>query len=109
MHDNSKCFCPAECCSLHVLEVPVEVEVHHCPSPTGGPELLAAATSLGAHHPKLASTRSMPLDLARAALIAAAGEQPQQICLTEHGQFIVRRDTQPPTGIGRWTGWGNEE
>ena len=84
--------------ALHVLEVPVEVEVHHCPaSPTRGSPLLPdLEAALGSAHQKLAYTRSMPLDLAKAAGRLA---EPQQICLSEHGQFIVRRETQ-----SSWTG-----
>ena len=74
------------------------MEVHHCPaSPTRGSPLLPdLEAALGSAHQKLAYTRSMPLDLAKAAGRLA---EPQQICLTEHGQFIVRRETQ-----SSWTG-----
>ena len=76
---------------MHVFELPVEVEVHHCPPPNNETKNKKLTT-------KLPNSVSVPLNLASEPQSTLADLQ--QICLAEQGQFVVRRE-----GVSASTAW----
>jgi len=76
---------------MHVFELPVEVEVHHCTPPNNETRNKKLTT-------KLPNSVSVPLNLASEPQSTLADLQ--QICLAEQGQFVVRRE-----GVSASTAW----
>ncbi|KAL7078735.1 hypothetical protein ACQ4LE_002397 [Meloidogyne hapla] len=79
-----------DCCTngMHVIELPVEVEVHHCTSQNNKIK-----------NQKLSNSVSVPSNLTSEPSQSTMAEL-QQICLAGQGQFVVRRE-----GVSASTAW----
>ncbi|CAK5062356.1 unnamed protein product [Meloidogyne enterolobii] len=82
-----------DCCpnGMHVFELPVEVEVHHCTPPNNETKNKKLTT-------KLPNSVSVPLNLVSEPQSTFADLQ--QTCLAEQSQFVVRRE-----GVSASTAW----
>ena len=81
---------------MHVLELPVEVEVHHCSTSSNNQKTKNQKITT-----KLSNSASVPLNLSTGPQSTVT--EFQQICLAEQGQFVVRRE-----GVSASTAWIGE-